>query len=292
MARPYAPGRVGSVGFVALPSPPISLGTTRLKWHRARRTAGDVPFTASRIVEGMRAGASVEVDLRIHADRGFAVLHDDDLPHATTGTGQVGRTAAAALRSLQLRDAHGTPCGQHVLLLEDLPGLFDGEPLPPSALLQLDFKQNAAALDRRAVEAFAAAVRGIEKHLILSCGDAAAVRILTESAPGISVGYDPCHHGAVDHVLASGDFAGFVERACSASPRATTIYLEIRLVLAAADRGFDLVGAFHRRGRIVDAYTLAGAANADAVPMVQRLRDLRVDQLTVDDAEGLVALLR
>lgn len=292
MARPYAPGRVGSVGFVALPSPPISLGPTRLKWHRARRTAADVPFTASRIVEGMRAGASVEVDLLIHADRGFAVLHDDDLARATTGSGTVRATPAAALRNLELCDARGMPCGQRVLLLEDLAGLFDGEQLPRSALLQLDFKQDAAALDARAVSAFAAAVHGVDNHLILSCGDAEAVRILTDAAPGVAVGYDPCHHGAVDRVLASGDFAGFVERACAASPRATTVYLEIRLVLAADDRGYDLIGAFHRHRRTVDAYTLAGAANIGAVPVVKRLLDLRVDQLTVDDAEGLVALMR
>ena len=36
---------------------------TWIKWHRARRRAGDPAFTRSRILEGMRLGASVEIDL-------------------------------------------------------------------------------------------------------------------------------------------------------------------------------------------------------------------------------------
>lgn len=272
---------------IALPHPGRP---TLLKWHRARRTAADVPFTASRIVEGLRAGASVEVDLLVHADRGFAVLHDDDLAPATTGKGKVHKASASQLRSLQLCDGDGRPGGEHVLLLDDLTALLGAAPIPPGAVLQLDFKQDARALDRRTVDAFAAATTPIAGHLILSCGDAEAVRVLTDAVPGIAVGYDPCHHGAVDRVLRSGDFAGFVDAACAASPRATTIYLEIRLVLGAADRGFDLVAAFHERGREVDAYTLYGAAHPGMLPSVERLRELGVDQLTADDPEGLVAL--
>ncbi|WP_345312099.1 glycerophosphodiester phosphodiesterase family protein [Gordonia alkaliphila] len=266
-------------------------GTTLLKWHRARRTATDPPFTAQRIVEGLRAGASVEVDLRIHADRGFAVLHDHRLDRETTGRGAVAATPAARLRTMALRDGTGKPSGHGVLLLEDLADLLADAPLPRSALLQLDYKQEARDLDARSVAAFAAATAPIDEHLILSCGDADAVRILTDAAPGVAVGFDPCHRGAAGRALASGDFAGFVDRACLASPRATTIYLEIPLVLGAADAGFDLIGAFGARGRAVDAYTLGGAANVGMVPIVAGLLELGVDQLTVDDPEGLLALL-
>ena len=51
---------------------------TFLKWHRARRRAADPVFTGRRILEGMALGASVEVDLVLHADDGFAVLHNLD----------------------------------------------------------------------------------------------------------------------------------------------------------------------------------------------------------------------
>ncbi|MFT4086752.1 MAG: glycerophosphodiester phosphodiesterase [Gordonia sp. (in: high G+C Gram-positive bacteria)] len=261
-----------------------------LKWHRARRTAVDVPFTAARIVEGLRCGASVEVDLLVHADRGFAVLHDVELSGATTGRGPVHSATAQSLRSLELCDADGTPCGQPVLLLEDVADLLDDQPLPPSAVLQLDFKGDVHSLDDRAIDAFAAAVRPVARHMILSCGDAEAVRLLTDAAPDVLVGYDPCHRGAVDRVLTSGDFPGFVDATCAASPRATTVYLEIRVVQGAADRGFDLIGAFHARGREVDAYTFAGPVAGWMRPVVERLAGLGVDQITVDDPAGLVTL--
>src|SRR6185437_1331245 len=82
---------------------------TMLKWHRARKVAGDLPFTGERILEGLRLGASVEVDLVRHADGGFAVLHDFVLDHDTTGTGLAAQAGAATIRALQLRDAAGRP---------------------------------------------------------------------------------------------------------------------------------------------------------------------------------------
>jgi len=263
----------------------------RLKWHRARRRADDVPFTAARIAEGMTAGASVEVDLRIHRDRGFAILHDDALRGATDGRGRVHRSSAARLRTLHLRDADGEPTRATVQLLDDLPPLFARRPPASGAVLQLDFKQDARALDEAAVAAFVAATESIAPHLILSCGDARAVQVLTDAVPAMAVGYDPCHHGAADAVRRSGDFAGFVERACLASPRASTVYLELPLLLTAADRGVDLVDAFAQRGRLVDAYTLGGRVNHGWLPIVDRLLSLRTGQLTTDDAQGLAELI-
>lgn len=73
--------------------------TTRIKWHRARRRAADPVFTATRIREGMSVGAGIEIDLVVHADRGFAVLHDLDVTRATTGSGHV-----RSLRADELRD--------------------------------------------------------------------------------------------------------------------------------------------------------------------------------------------
>ncbi|WP_439031712.1 glycerophosphodiester phosphodiesterase [Gordonia terrae] len=262
---------------------------TMLKWHRGRRRAGDPAFTATRIVEGMRLGASVEVDLVIHADRGFAVLHDRIVDHATTGTGAVSALPASYLRGLSLRDNDGSEIDERVLLLEDLTALFDGIEIAPGALLQLDFKEDDAALDPVAVEVFANSVAPLAEHYILSCGDAAAVETLTRAAPGVRIGYDPCHHGAADAAIRSGDFDGFVERAVSASPNAEMIYLENRLILTADDRGYDIVGAFHARGRRVDGYTIT-RVGPRTVPELKRLLELRVDQITTDDPEALAAL--
>ncbi|MFT4394440.1 glycerophosphodiester phosphodiesterase [Gordonia lacunae] len=262
---------------------------TMLKWHRGRRRADDPAFTATRIVEGMRLGASIEVDLVIHADRGFAVLHDRTVDHATTGTGAVSALPASYLRDLHLRDNDGHPIDDRVLLLEDLTELFDGVDIAPTASLQLDFKEDDAALDPPAVAVFARSVAPHARHYILSCGDAAAVDTLTSAALGIRIGYDPCHHGAAEAAIRSGDFDGFVDRAVAASPDAEMVYLENRLILAADRRGHDLIGAFHERGRLVDGYTVTRVGPRVA-PDIRRLLELRVDQITTDDPEALAAL--
>lgn len=261
-----------------------------LKWHRARRRASDPPFMGRRIVEGLRLGASVEVDLVVHADGGFAVLHDLHLDEATTGRGRVRGASARTLRGLHLRGAAGAPLDEPVMLLEDLASLVAREGVHPDALLQLDYKEDAAALDARAVVTFRRALAPVARHAILSSGDAEAVRLLAEGVDGLRIGHDPCHGGAIERLEASRDFEGFVEEAVAASPSASMIYLDIRLVLGAAETGFDLVAAFHAAGRVVDAYTIQ-RADAAGVALARRLLALRVDQITTDDPEGLGAAL-
>jgi glycerophosphoryl diester phosphodiesterase len=261
-----------------------------LKWHRARRFGTDPVFTGRRIIEGMAAGVSVEVDLVIHGDDGFAVLHDLMLDHDTTGVGAVRQTPAAVLRGLHLRGADGGPIADTVMLLEDLSALIAAEGAHPDALLQLDYKEDAAALTPAVIATFARALRPVARHFILSSGDAEAVAQLSGPVPGLRIGYDPCHMGAIARVQASRDFAGFVAEAVVASPHAELIYLEHRLVLGAADLGFDLIAAFHAAGRRVDSYTLQ-RADAAGVATAQRLMALKVDQITTDDPEGLALAL-
>ncbi|MFO1208694.1 MAG: glycerophosphodiester phosphodiesterase family protein [Amaricoccus sp.] len=264
---------------------------TFLKWHRARRRAADPVFTGRRIVEGMRAGASVEVDLVVHADAGFAVLHEPALGIETTGSGLVRHTPAAVLRTLRLRDNAGTPTGEPVMLLEDLAALIAREGAHPDALLQLDYKEDADALPPAALATFARALGPVARHFILSSGDAAAVRLLSADVPGLRIGHDPCHEGAIARVTATRAWPAFVAGAVAASPAAELVYVDHALVLAAAADGFDLVAAFHRAGRRVDAYTIR-RADPDGLAAACRLLDLRVDQITTDDPEGLAAALR
>jgi Glycerophosphoryl diester phosphodiesterase len=260
---------------------------TWLKWHRGRRRLSDPAFTGARILEGMRLGASVEVDLVIHADHGCAILHNLTLDKETTGHGVVRETTAEALRQLQLRDNHGTPLPDHVMLLEDLCALLDGEPPHPDALLQLDFKEDLAALDTETIASFAASVGRHTGNIILSGGDADAVRTLAENTPGLRTGYDPCYGESLARLRSTGDFAGFIDTALRTAPAADTIYLSHELVLA-ADR--DIVGDVHAGGRRVDAWTIREVTPA-TLNQVTRLLALRVDQITTDDPEGLLAAL-
>ena len=263
---------------------------TWLKWHRAKRRASDPVFTGQRILEGMRLGASVEVDLVVHGDRGFAVLHDLTADRETTGSGAIDRLGAAELRSFLLRGEDGVPLSEHVMLLEDLCALLAQGGLHADALLQLDYKEDWRVLDEAALATFQRAVGPVARHMILSSGGAEAVRLLTKDVPGIRIGYDPCHDGALERIAQTRDFAGFVRDAVAASPSAEMIYLAYRLVLEADRLGFDMVAAFHAEGRRIDAYTI-NKADAVGQERVEQLLALKVDQITTDDPEGLLALV-
>ncbi|MBN9309143.1 glycerophosphodiester phosphodiesterase family protein [Devosia sp.] len=263
---------------------------TFFKWHRGRRQASDPVFTGRRIIEGMKLGASVEVDLVIHGDNGFAVLHNLSLKGETTGTGLVRETPAAVLRELHLRDNEGRPIADKVMLLEDLAALIARDGAHPEGLLQLDYKEDAAALNAEAIAKFGKALGPVARHFILSSGDAESVRLLSENVPGLRIGYDPCHKGALERLSATRDYAAFVADAVAASPKSELDYLEYRLVLEAEKDGFDIIAAFHRHGRRIDAYTVR-RADDEGMAVIERLLALKVDQITTDDPEGVAARL-
>jgi glycerophosphoryl diester phosphodiesterase len=263
---------------------------TWLKWHRGHKQAGDISFTWERIAEGMRLGASLEIDLLCHAGGGFAVLHDKTLDRATTGTGPVATATPEHLATLNLRDAAGNPTDHPAMLFDTLCQRLAGQQCGDGALLQLDMKEGAAALGERQVASFAAAVEPVKHLVILSGGDAEAVSRLSAAVPGMRIGYDPCHFGVAEETARTGEYERFVATALADSPNAEMIYLEYELVLTAERAGFDLVAAFHAAGRRIDAYTITGAT-ADNHPAVGRLLAAKVDQITTDDPVGLELLM-
>ena len=263
---------------------------TWFKWHRARRRAGDPVFTRARILEGMRLGASVEVDLVIHGGHGCAVLHDFLLDKETTGNGPVRQTSPEALRVLHRRSADGMPLPDTVMLLDDLCALLVESPPAARALLQLDFKEDLGALDPLTLASFARAVQPVAGTMIVSGGDASAIAALADATPGLAIGHDPCHDDKVARLLATGDFAGFIAEGLAEAPAASTIYLAHEIVAAADVAGFDLIGACHAAGKRVDAWTIQHV-NPRSVARCERLLALGVDQITTDDPEGLAAAL-
>ena len=263
---------------------------TFFKWHRGRRRATDPVFTGKRILDAMALGASTEVDLVVTADRGFAVLHDKALDRETTGTGPVVAARDADIRQLQLRGNDGAPIEDRVMLLEDLCRLMASGSVHPEALLQLDYKEDLAALDARTLERFAESVTPVAGNVILSSGDAAAVDLLLKAVPGMRVGFDASVEAKVKAARASGDHAGFVREALETSPASEMIYFYWEIILWFADDGFDLIGAFHEAGRRIDAWTIR-EVTPESVAAVERLLALKVDQITTDDPEGLAAAL-
>lgn len=263
-------------------------GRTMLKWHRARAQAGDMEFDPTRILRGMTAGASVEVDLVRHAGGGFAVLHDEVLDRGTTGTGRVDACDAATLRTLFRRDNAGHVTDVRVALLDDLCASLSQVAIPKTALLQLDLKETADTLAPADIDAFIRAVTPVAHVAILSGGDARAVTALAQAVPGLATGHDPCLFGAAEALEESRDDAGFVARALAEAKDASMIYLDRRIVAGAHRRGFDMIAAFHAAGKAMDVWTFSGPADLDEVRTVL---SLRADQITTDDPAGLLAAL-
>jgi glycerophosphoryl diester phosphodiesterase len=260
-----------------------------LKWHRARRMRADAAFTRSRLREAMHAGASVEIDLNPMADGGFAVIHDATLERETTGSGRVADATAADLAPLLRRANDGRPIAEPVQTLAALVADLAGQETGAGALLQLDLKCGDADLTPAHVARFAQDAAPLAAHLILSGGDAAAVRRLARAC-GVAVGYDPCHEDSHLSLARSGRFDDFVRTGLAAMPEARIVYLDLRLVAAADAAGMNLIAPFREDGRGVDAYTIADTGPA-MVALARRAILLGADQITTDDPQALHAAL-
>jgi glycerophosphoryl diester phosphodiesterase len=254
-----------------------------LKWHRGRQRPSDPAFHMAALARGLAAGASVEIDLQPLSDGGFAVIHDPDLDRETTGSGPVRAIDSAGFQALCRRDNANAPLTEPALTLVGLAARI-GPSAAPEAILQLDLQCRDHDLTSAHVAGFGPSLGALAAKAILSGEDAVAVGRLAAATPGLRVGYDPCaEHGQIAHARA-GNWPLFVEEALYAMPQASTIYLALELPILADEHGFDLIGAFHRQGRIVDCFTLAGD-EPDALTALRHLARLGIDQVTTDDPE-------
>ena len=261
---------------------------TRLKWHRLRRSRADLPFTPQRLLEGLAAGASMEVDLRLHADHSFVCLHDDTLDRETTGSGPVAQASLEQLRRLRLSGPE-TATGEGLILLEDLAELARGT-AAPDALIQLDLKEVDTVLDQQTIENFRRTLACVAGRCILSGCDWQAVSRLAAAVPAMRRGFDPCADDTLEQLRDGLDCLDFAESALATAPEAEMIYLDYRIVLAAEGMGIDLVAPFRAAGKAVDAWTL-DTDHPDAVRSLKRLLALKIDQITTNEPDALQALL-
>lgn len=215
-----------------------------LKWHKLRRRPEDPPFSRANLSAGLRAGASLEVDLRRLACGRFVCLHDALLEGETSGRGPVAAIDAAAIARLWMRGANAPP-----LLLDELADAVRHEACAPQTMIQLDLKASAGEIDAGSCAAVAAALAGVAERFILSGCDWEAVTRLGAGIPGLALGYDPG-----DDLGAGGSDVVAIVR--ERAPRAETVYLHRHLVRSAHERGDPLVARLQERGHRIDSWTI------------------------------------
>lgn len=256
---------------------------TRLKWHRLRRQMRDPLFSADVMQSGFALGASMELDLRVRADGGFAVLHDENLEGETTGAGLVAEKSGGELQGIRMKDA-----GRQLILSEDLSRMLQSA--HPDALLQFDMKDDYEAIGSNGIAHLAAHFQNIAASVIISGASLELIVAVKETLPHLKRGIDPTDK-LVEIYRNQGLKA--VEADLLADVRGPTepdtIYLHWPLILLAAKEGLDLVALCASEDKLVDAWTFtlkdpqSGFSDAEWHDF-SALMALKPGQITTDEA--------
>jgi glycerophosphoryl diester phosphodiesterase len=255
---------------------------TRLKWHRLRKSMVDPLFSAEVLADGFRLGASMELDLRVRADGGFVVLHDDVLEGETTGRGEIARLRREEIASASFTD------GRPLLFSEDLEALLSSA--HPDALLQFDMKDDLRLIGEHGMAHLAAHFSAPPCPVIVSCHDLELIVAVRERMPAVLRGIDPTDK-LVEMIRREG-WSGVAADLVSDLDGPTapdTVYLAWELVLEASKQGIDLIAIAHDHGVKVDAWTFtlsdpAQGFSDDEWRAFGTLMALRPDQVTTDEA--------
>ncbi len=256
---------------------------TRLKWHRLRKRFADPLFSAEVMAEGFAAGASMELDLRVRADGGFVVLHDEDLEGETTGHGPVAEKSVSDLSHITMQEGD-----RPLIFSEDLSAMMQST--HSTALLQFDMKDDFEAIGARGVAHLAAHFRDIAASVIVSGDSLDLIVAVKEKLPHLLRGIDP-----TDKLYNIKNASGWkaVETELRADLRGPTepdtIYLHWPLILDAANEGLDMIALCQDQGKRVDAWTFTlkdpeGGFSKEEWLGFSTLMALKPDQITTDEA--------
>ena len=261
----------------------------RLKWHMLRRRKSDAPFLRANLAAALRAGAACEVDIVLSADGHALCLHDLTLDRETSGHGRVADSSRAQIERLRQRGADGSVLADAPLFLDEVAATVKDAAAAP-ALVQVDVKVRAGDLSAAALAHIAGALRGGSGAFIASAYDWAAVQRLVAAVPGLHAGFDPLALYPRTLDLDAGGLQQIATRALATATGASIFYLEARLILAALDRGVDLVREVTRGGAWVDAWTI-DADRPQLHDVLQRLIGAGCQQITTNDPETLAPLV-
>lgn len=255
-----------------------------LKWHMLRRAPHDPPFSVENLKAGLALGASMEIDIRLLADRAWVCLHDDRLEEETDGNGPVAALDSGAVRRLRIAGADYPPP-----LLADLAAM-----LPTAAkgsCLQIDLKEGAAGIDDAAVASFASIVSPVAARCVLSGTHWPAVQRLGGGIANLRLGFDPYELAEGRTFASASDFEAFVASVWRIAPRADAFYLYHAFVTAALARGCNPIERLKAGGAFVDVWTL-DPATPGVVEILHACIAAGADQITTNDPPALARLWR
>ncbi len=256
-----------------------------------RRRKSDPPFLRANLVAALHSGAACEVDIRFTRDGHPLCLHDARLDRETTGTGRVDAATRVEVERLRQRGSNGAPLADAPLFLDEIVDTVAGVVVDESALVQLDVKTRADALTRDGLDRVARLLDGYADTFIASAYEWDTVQRFVEAAPELHAGFDPLAFYPRDYALDADGFRSLAARTRATAPTATFYYLEANLILAAHERGVDLVAEVGLAGAHVDAWTVdADRPHLEAV--LRRLIAVGCFQLTSNDPEQMAQRIR
>jgi len=255
-----------------------------------RRHKSDAPFLRDNLAAALRCGAACEVDIAFTADGHALCLHDRTLDRETTGHGRVADTTRAAIERLRQRGPDGAALDAAPLFLDEIIATTADIGVTSPALVQLDVKTPAQALTAAALERFAGVLRDCSGAFIASAYEWETVLRLVMAAPGLHAGFDPLTFYPRSFTLDADGFRAVAARTLATAPGATIYYLEAKLIIAALERGIDLVRELTGTGALVDAWTI-DADHPQLTDVLRRLIRAGCHQITSNDPERLGTII-
>jgi glycerophosphoryl diester phosphodiesterase len=263
----------------------------RLKWHMLKRRRTDPPFLRANLEAGLKSGAALEVDVVATADGHFVCLHDLTLDNETTGAGPVAARSRAEIEGFSQRGVSGEVIGSPPLFLDEVVTAAAAHRQPQGGLVQIDVKDPAERYDETLIDRFRETLGARGHHFIASGLDWPVIERLADATPGLRRGFDPLAmypRGGPDSAPGYEMLAAATLRA---APGASVYYLEANLVLKGLHLGINLVKRLAGPDVEIDAWTV-DANRPEVLDALRRLIDAGVRQITTNDADDLVPVLR
>jgi glycerophosphoryl diester phosphodiesterase len=271
-------------------------------------------------LEGIRAcleagAAFIEVDVLPLAADDYLLVHDPELEHETTGSGEVGEASVEQVRDLFLQIS-GEETPFRPPLLSDVVNLFQQH--GGATRLQIDYKYVLPMRDDEPLRRFLRLIEPLGERVLVSSEADWHLRWLRRQALWLDLGFDigfyldyrptkdderqpPYTLGAYgyhdDHILARAPLltatqylAGRCDILLGAVPQVSTWYVNYRLLLRCLEDDFNMADWLHPHGVRLDAWTLDMGKVTDAD--ILRLRDAGVDLFTTNTPLALQRLLQ